>query len=225
MKTFNIATHRHYDNNGFLYVDSSPVLKAGVLEYLGCELSDTGMVDGVAVEPEKVYKVYIDKKELQAGLQTFKLLPILNDHTWLDGGEGLDGEDAKGYQEGTTGEGVYISDGMLYAPLKFTGQNIIKDIEQGKVELSASYTNILKRASEGSEYDFTAHDLRGNHIALVTRGRCGADVRVLNTAPVEPQTDRDLAVQIFKILYARSDGTPQGIMSEFHKAFVKSKQL
>lgn len=39
------------------------------------------------------------------------------------------------------------------------------------------------------------------------------------------QTDRDLAIRIFKILYARSDGTPEGIMSEFHKVFVKSKQL
>jgi len=39
------------------------------------------------------------------------------------------------------------------------------------------------------------------------------------------QTNRDLAIRIFKILYARSDGTPEGILSEFHKAFVKSKQL
>ena len=39
------------------------------------------------------------------------------------------------------------------------------------------------------------------------------------------ETDRDLAIRIFKILYARSDGTPAGILSEFHKAFVKSKQL
>lgn len=223
MKTFNIATHRHYDDNGFLYVDSSPVLKAGVLEYLGRELSDTGVVDGVAVEPEKVYKVYIDKKELTAGLDTFKLLPILNDHTWLDG-EGRDGEDAKGHQEGTTGEGVYVSGDMLYTPLKFTGQNIIKDIEQGKVELSASYTNILKRSTPGSEYDFTAHDLRGNHIALVTRGRCGADVRVLNATPAEEEIDKDLAFKAFKILLARSDGTPEGFLQEFHKAFVKSRQ-
>ena len=39
------------------------------------------------------------------------------------------------------------------------------------------------------------------------------------------QTNRDLAVQIFKILYARSDGTPEGILEEFHKAFVEFKQL
>ncbi len=38
-------------------------------------------------------------------------------------------------------------------------------------------------------------------------------------------TDKDLAIRIFKILYARSDGTPEGILSEFHKAFVEFKQL
>ena len=39
------------------------------------------------------------------------------------------------------------------------------------------------------------------------------------------QTKRDVAIQIFKILFARSDGTPEGILEEFHKAFVEFKQL
>ena len=39
------------------------------------------------------------------------------------------------------------------------------------------------------------------------------------------KTDKELAIRIFKILYARSDGTPEGILEEFHKAFVESKQI
>lgn len=34
--------------------------------------------------------------------------------------------------------------------------------------------------SDTSDYDFVASDIKGNHIALVERGRCGSDVRVLN---------------------------------------------
>lgn len=39
------------------------------------------------------------------------------------------------------------------------------------------------------------------------------------------ETNRDIAIRIFKILFARSDGTPAGILEEFHKAFVEFKQL
>lgn len=176
-KIFNIGSHRHYDENGYLYVDKSPVLKSGILEYLGSEIMDAnGFVDGVKVEPQKLYKVYLPMEELEKAKDTFNLKPIVDDHKWL----GSDGADAKNYQEGTTGEHSYIEDGMLYIPLVFTGKEIIKDIENGKEELSASYTNILEK-SNNPEYDFIARDYKGNHIALVDRGRCGEKVRVLNS--------------------------------------------
>lgn len=172
-----IGSVRHYDDNGYLYVEKSPVLKAGVLEYLGSEIMDSdGLVDGVKVDPEKIYKVFLPIEELEKAKDTFNLKPITDDHKWL----GVDGDDAKKYQQGMTGEKSFIEDGMLYVPLVFTGNEIINDIENGKVELSASYTNSLKK-SDNPEYDFIAMDYTGNHIALVDRGRCGSNVRVLNS--------------------------------------------
>lgn len=170
--------HRHIDENGYLHVDKSPILKSGVLDYLGSELLPEGedTVDGVKVDPDKIYKVFIPEEEIRKGADSFKLLPITNDHTWL----GNDGEDAKDYQEGTIGENVYVEDGMLYAPLVFTGDEIIKDItEEGKEELSSSYYNRFEKAVN-KDYDFIARDIKGNHLALVDRGRCGSEVRVLN---------------------------------------------
>lgn len=170
--------HRHIDENGYLHVDKSPILKSGVLDYLGSELLPEGedTVDGVKVDPDKIYKVFIPEEEIRKGADSFKLLPITNDHTWL----GNDGEDAKDYQEGTIGENVYVEDGMLYAPLVFTGDEIIKDItEEGKEELSSSYYNRFEKAVN-KDYDFIARDIKGNHLALVDKGRCGSEVRVLN---------------------------------------------
>lgn len=169
---------RHKDENGYLHVDKSPILRAGILEYLGSELLPEGKkdVDGVEVDPEKIYKVYIPESELRKGADSFKLLPITNDHTWL----GNEGEDAKDYQEGTIGENVYVEDGMLYAPLMFTGNEIISDIEGGKEELSSSYYNRFEK-SKNFGYDFIARDIKGNHLALVDKGRCGSGVRVLNS--------------------------------------------
>lgn len=169
---------RHKDENGYIHIDKSPILRAGILEYLGSELLPEGQdtVDGVKVDPDKIYKVFIPEEELRKGAESFKLLPITNDHTWL----GDEGEDAKKYQEGTIGENVYVQDGKLYAPLMFTGNGIIEDLEGGKEELSSSYYNRFEK-SEKSDYDFIARDIKGNHLALVDKGRCGSAVRVLNS--------------------------------------------
>ncbi len=176
----NANQHRHKDENGYITVDESPILKTGVLEYYGSELTDgseTPEIDGKKVDPDKVYRVYISDEELKKGADTFKLLPIVNGHEWL----GQDGEDAREYQEGSTGEEVVVKDGFLFVPLKFTGTGIVEDLESGdKEELSASYTNLLTWASDTDEYDLVASDIKGNHVALVEKGRCGSDVRVLN---------------------------------------------
>lgn len=175
----NASQHRHKDENGFMTVDESPILCAGILEYYGSELTDGGAdeIDGKKIDPDKVYKVYIPEEEMRKGADTFKLLPIVNGHEWL----GQDGKDAHDYQEGTTGEQVEVRDGFMYVPLKFTGDGIIDDLESGdKEELSASYTNKLTWASDTDEYDLVASDIKGNHVALVEKGRCGSDVRVLN---------------------------------------------
>ena len=169
---------RHKDENGYIHIDKSPILRTGILEYLGSELLPEGhdTVDGVKVDPNKIYKVFIPEDELKKGADSFKLLPITNDHTWL----GEEGEDAKEFQEGTIGENVYVEDGILYAPLMFTGSGIIEDLEGGKEELSSSYYNRFEK-SKNSEYDFIARDIKGNHLALVDKGRCGSAVRVLNS--------------------------------------------
>ncbi|MBR2771621.1 MAG: DUF2213 domain-containing protein [Bacteroidales bacterium] len=178
-KVSNAETHRHKDENGYITVDESPILCAGVLEYYGSELTDGGAdeIDGRKIDPDKVYKVYVPEEEMRKAADTFKLLPIVNGHEWL----GQDGADAHDHQEGSTGEHVEVRDGFLYVPLKFTGDGIIADLESGdKEELSASYTNKLSWASNSDDYDLVASDIKGNHVALVDKGRCGPDVRVLN---------------------------------------------
>ena len=178
-KVANALTERHKDENGYLYVDKSPIMRSGILEYYGSELLPEGAddVDGVKVDPDKIYKVYIPEEEIRKGAETFKMIPITDDHTWL----GDDGEDAKDYQVGMTGENVYVEDGFLYVPLKFTGKDIVDEVESHeKEELSSSYYNRFEK-SKNSEYDFIARDIKGNHLALVDKGRCGSAVRVLNS--------------------------------------------
>lgn len=181
-KISNEASLRHKDENGFLMVDKSPILRAGILEYLGSELLPEGenTVDGVEVDPDKIYKVMIPENEIEKAKNSFKLLPILDDHTWM----GKEGEDPKDHQVGSTGEDVFVENGMLMIPLKFTGKKIVEEVESHeKEELSASYYNRFEKSSS-KYYDFIARDLKGNHLALVDKGRCGSAVRVLNSTTI-----------------------------------------
>lgn len=180
IRVSNAPSHRTRDENGFIHVDWSPILKAGILEYMGKELLADGSdeVDGVRVDPDKIYKVYLSEEELEKGKDTFCGLPLLDDHKWM----GVDGDDPKGNQQGSIGSQTKIEGGALYAPLSFTGYEAIDDLEEHrKEELSSSYTNRLTAAKPGADYDFVATDIKGNHVALVERGRCGPDVRVLNS--------------------------------------------
>lgn len=177
-KIDNSISVRNTDENGYLHIDKSPILRTGILEYLGSEILPDGEdnIDGIKIDPDKIYKVYISDSELRKGADSFKLLPITDEHEWL----GAEGKDAKDYQQGTIGDNVYVEDGKLYADLMFTGKGIIEDLKDGKEELSSSYVNKLRKA-DNADYDFIAEDIKGNHLALVDKGRCGSDVRVLNS--------------------------------------------
>lgn len=190
----NEASHRSYDDNGFLTVDKSPILSTDVLQYLGKEFV-IDEVAGVKVEPDKIYTVRIPREELEKAAKSFELLPIVDGHKWLSGG--LDDGDAKKYQEGTTGSGAYVDDdGKLFVPLKFTGKGILEHLKDGVEELSASYSHDL-RLDDTGQADFVAVNITGNHVALVERGRCGSGVRVFNNDEVEQmKTKNEIALLV-----------------------------
>lgn len=190
-KINNEKSVRHYDSNGFLYVDESPIMSTDSLEYLGSELTNSSKpveLCGVMVEPDEIYKVRVEEPELKKAAKSFELIPIVNGHQWLSGSGG-DG-DARDFQEGSTGERSEVKDGKLFLPLKFTGKEILKSISEGVEELSASYEHSLRRDDSGNA-DFIAFDLVGNHIALVEKGRCGSGVRVYNKKEVKKMVSKN----------------------------------
>lgn len=195
MKTItnNIYYHksnRELDENGYLTVHNCFLLHDGVMEYSGAELisgygGEVAVIDGVKIDPNKIYRLNISVDELNRAKDSFKLIPIVNDHTFL----GIEGENAKDYQEGSVGENLEIindvdEDGVnknfLMGTLKFTNPDTIKLIQDGeKEELSTSYSNDLQ-ASDNDDYDFNVINIVANHIALVNKGRAGSKVRVSN---------------------------------------------
>jgi len=171
------TSKRISDTNGWYQVKDNPLSKVGVFPYLGSSIG--------ADNPNEIYHVYRPEKELASRetLESFKLLPWIDDHVMLGASEkGLTPAEHKGI-EGVIGEDVYFKDGILYGNIKVFSENMADLIEAGKRELSAGYRCVYEMVSgvwNGIKYDAIQRNIRGNHLALVDQGRMGSDVAVLD---------------------------------------------
>ncbi|MHC5543236.1 DUF2213 domain-containing protein, partial [Singulisphaera rosea] len=162
------------DINNYITIGRNPISRSGVFQYLGRSIG--------APIPDKIYNVYRPAEEFTPEtVDSFRLLPIVDDHTMLGPQEkGFVPAEAKGVH-GTTGETVDFEDGVLYATLKIFSDTLAKMIESGKTALSLGYRCIYEKASgifDGQRYEYIQRNLRGNHLALVDAARC--DVAVLD---------------------------------------------
>lgn len=167
---------KEIDDNGFWLIEDNPVSIEGVFPYLGKTIDPR-------LEPDRIYQVYRPFDELSnpETLKSFDGIPFIDDHEML--GEGFTPVDKR------PAAGVMMNpkagNGMLRADLKIFSEEMKDKIAGGKKELSLGYqcTYQLKRGVwNGKPYDAIQRDLRGNHIALVDRGRMGAEVRVYDRA-------------------------------------------
>lgn len=168
---------KQVDHNDFWYIKDNPLSKVGVFPYLGKQISSE-------LEPDKIYQVYRPAEELLSDetINSFKLLPIVDDHTMLGTEPGMMPAEEKGVH-GTSGSDVYGKDGKLYGDLKIYSETLKDEIEAGKKELSMGYFcdyELTPGTFDGRHYDAVQRNIRGNHIALVEEGRMGSDVRVMD---------------------------------------------
>lgn len=168
---------KQVDHNDFWYIKDNPLSKVGVFPYLGKQISSE-------LEPDKIYQVYRPAEELLSDetINSFKLLPIVDDHTMLGTEPGMMPAEEKGVH-GTSGSDVYGKDGKLYGDLKIYSETLKDEIEAGKKELSMGYFcdyELTPGTFDGQHYDAVQRNIRGNHIALVEEGRMGSDVRVMD---------------------------------------------
>lgn len=169
-------SERILDGNGWMEVKNNPLSKVGVFPYSGAQ---------IGADPSKIYQVLRPEEELSnpEALESFKLLPFIDDHEMLgSSAAGLTPAEKKGV-EGVIGEEVYFKDGIVYANIKVFSEHLGDLIEAGKKQLSAGYRCMYEMASgvwNGIPYDAIQRNIRGNHLALVDEGRMGKEVAVLD---------------------------------------------
>lgn len=165
---------KQVDYNDFWYIKHNPITKAGVYPYLGKQIDPS-------LEPDKVYMVLRPADEIEKAKDTFKLIPLVDEHTML--GAEFTPAEKKGVH-GVLGEEITAKDGTVYADVKIFSEYLKDAIENGKKELSLGYFckyDLTPGEYNGIHYDAVQRDLRGNHIALVDNGRMGHDVRVMDS--------------------------------------------
>lgn len=164
-----IAGTRRRDD-GYLVVDAR-VARTGIQVYAGHEVGKPEM---------PIVRVYRPESEVFArdAMASFAHRPVTNDHP----DESVTADNWKEHAVGQTSDEIARDGQFLRVPLMVSDAAAIKDIEDGKRELSAGYTSKLKwedgTTPDGEAYDAIQTEIRDNHVAIVRHGRAGSQVRI-----------------------------------------------
>ena len=176
---FDKESARSYDDNNHLIVNSTIITKAAVNPYYGSEIPD---YERLGLDPNKVYNMLRDPEELKKGMHTLGEKQLLLKHIFVSA------EDPqKESIAGTIGSNLEMVGDDVKGSLTVWDKEAINLIESGKLaELSASYfyDPVMQSGTfKGQPYDGIMTNIRGNHVALVERGRIGPDALIADALP------------------------------------------
>lgn len=114
----------------------------------------------------------------QETMDSLAMIPITNEHP----AGMVDANNARLYTVGSTGETVErIDNKFLAVNGAIYDQATIEDIRKGKSEVSLGYEVELDETPgefEGEKYDVIQRNIVHNHLAIVSKGRAGPEVRL-----------------------------------------------
>lgn len=163
-----------------MHVAGSVITSGVVSNYLAAEIE--GSTDrGYA--PNDLIPIYRDPAELEKALDSFRDIPLLRRHIWVSADEPQK-DDIVGVVTNPSLDG-----GDMVANLTFwSAADGIDPVEsEEKVELSCGYLRDIDWTPgevDGLQYAARFFNIRGNHVAIVSRGRV-TGARVADELPVE----------------------------------------
>ena len=201
-----INSERKYTDEGFLVVPAR-ISRIGIQEYLAGEM---GVEDR---QPDDIIRVYRPEEEVfsDLSLSSFSNKPVTNNHPPVL----VNASNAKEYSVGHAGPTVTRDGCFAKSDLFIIDAKSIADIESGKAELSNGYTADIDWtpgvSPDGEQYDAVQRNIKGNHIAIVERGRAGRDCRVADQLPNLGDITKMAKVTIDGVDYEVSDQAAQAV--------------
>ena len=168
------ASVRSYDGDGRLHIKLAHISKANVCPYKGSEIPNS---EKLGLEPNKIYYLLRDPKELEKAAPTSNNIQLLIKHDPVSVAD-----PKKDLTVGSTGTDAQWNPPYLDNSLVVWDKEAIEGIESDEQkELSAGYFYVADMTPgeyEGVKYDGVMRNIRFNHVALVVEGRAGSDVAV-----------------------------------------------
>nr|DAY61463.1 MAG TPA: hypothetical protein [Caudoviricetes sp.] len=197
-----ISDHILKTPEGFLICKDVPIARTGTQQYRGCEFGGP-VADGI-------YNVQRPEAEVfdRAAVASFEGKPVCDEHPEEDVTPDNYGRYMKGVcRDVRRGDGDLSN--CLVADLVIYDADLIGKIEAGKREISCGYDCLWNPTSDSS-YDQL--EIRGNHVAVVDRGRAGHKVAIRDTADDKKggtKMSKSLIGRILRALARDESTTPE----------------
>lgn len=164
-----LSDHITKKPSGGIVCTGVPIARTGTQEYLAGELG----LDG---DPEKVIRVTRTPEEVFApeAMASFEGCPVTDDHPPESVTAVNFGQYSKGHAQNVRREGEYLVADLHIEDAVLADQVL----HRAKREVSCGYTTTY--VPSGSGYCQT--NIRGNHVAVVLRGRAGSEVSIKDAA-------------------------------------------
>ena len=187
-----ISPHLVDTPEGFLICKDVPIARTGPQDYLARELQLDGDPDRLITvqrHPEDVFE--------EATLASFEGKPICDGHPPENVGPENYAAYTKGHVQNVRRDGDYI-----VADLYINDANLANEVRNNvKREVSCGY--LCNYVLDGSGYKQTR--IRGNHVAVVPKGRAGETVSIKDAAP-EAEKGRKTIMSYWKTFLAAFAG-------------------
>jgi len=169
------------DERGQLVAHEARIARIGVQNYFAVELGLDKLVEGV--EPTDIIRLYRPPEQVfkQESLDSFRFLPLTLEHP-LDPLVTEENWESVvvGRVSDTKPDGRF-----LLATVVVQSPDAQAAVRAGKIGLSAGYAFDLDFTSgitpDGEAYDGIQTNIYGNHVALVSKARCGTACRIGDT--------------------------------------------
>lgn len=176
--------------DGFLAVRAKAA-RAGTYQYLGQEVDPAG----TRFNAGDTVTVYRPSDEVfdRASIASFIGKPVTNDHPTVAVTADNWKSHSRGAVMGAVRDGEYLA-----FDLTIMDGEAIKAVDSGKRELSNGYACDLTFedgvAPDGTRYQAVQRNIRGNHVALVDKGRAGSECAIRDNQIRFALCDANLAV-------------------------------
>lgn len=195
-----ISPHQSKTPEGYLICQNVPINRTGSQIYLACELG----LDG---DPEQTVEVYRAPEDVfdVAAMASFEGKDVTNQHPE----QFLDVGNQSIYSKGHV-ENVRRVGDTTVADLIIKDPTLISQIESGQMrEVSCGYTCTYEPYGNG----YKQTNIRGNHVAVVPKGRAGAAIAIQDAAK-DAEKGRNKMAEILKGLLtalgmAAKNATPE----------------